>query len=258
MTGIPIFVINLDRRADRLSEMHRRLSAVPFERIASVDGRALTVEDVARFVSPRRPYEMSRQEVGCFLSHRKTWQTIVDRNLPVACVLEDDVQLSPDFSDFVGTRDWLPASFDLIKIETMLERTWISREVAPARDRMISELRATHFGAGAYLMSRAGASRLLALTTRPDRAVDDYLFERSVRRSARCRVLQLSPALCAQDSTVSGCSADSDLAAERARLRSLARAQFWNKIRRRVQKRGQRVQDLVRRMTAEPRIIPYA
>ena len=35
--------------------------------------------------------------IGCFLSHRKFWQRVVDLNLHSAIVFEDDIQLVEDF-----------------------------------------------------------------------------------------------------------------------------------------------------------------
>ena len=42
----------------------------------------------------RLGYPMTRGEVGCFLAHRRAWNTIVRRGLPMALVIEDDARLA--------------------------------------------------------------------------------------------------------------------------------------------------------------------
>jgi GR25 family glycosyltransferase involved in LPS biosynthesis len=45
---------------------------------------------IANFLIPRGV-------IGCYLSHRKFWQLVVDKNLPSAIVFEDDVHLANNF-----------------------------------------------------------------------------------------------------------------------------------------------------------------
>ena len=41
---------------------------------------------------------LSRNEVGCFFSHKACWQKIVEDQLPFAIIVEDDVTISKDIS----------------------------------------------------------------------------------------------------------------------------------------------------------------
>ena len=123
-SSIPIFLINLDSRSDRLEKMTSRLGNLSFTRIAAINGQNLKEQDI---ISPITKYKMAKNEIACILSHRLVWEKIVAENIPYACILEDDVVLSDSFSDFIKNSNWLPSNFDVIKIETYLSRIFLSR-----------------------------------------------------------------------------------------------------------------------------------
>lgn len=103
---VPIFLINLDRRTDRLAFMEQQLSKqrLSFTRISAVNGYALSEQQKSQFdlekffLLYRR--KMVPGEMGCALSHCLIWQNIVANNIPFALILEDDVVLDEDFSAF--------------------------------------------------------------------------------------------------------------------------------------------------------------
>lgn len=98
-----IFVINLDRHAERLSWMNEHLGdlGLTFTRMAGVDGVSLSAQEISRIyddAAARRMLERSLTlpEIGCALSHLKLMRKMVDEKIPVALVLEDDALLSPE------------------------------------------------------------------------------------------------------------------------------------------------------------------
>jgi glycosyl transferase family 25 len=255
---LPIFLINLERRPDRLALMQDRLPEVRFKRIPAVDGRSLRDDEVARLLAPVMQYAMSKNEVGCLLSHRAVWQRVVEQQLRFACVLEDDVQCSRDFARFMQNADWLPDRFDLIKIETMLQTVLLSRRTWPAKDRALARLRSPHFGTAGYVLSQAGAAKLLELTEAPDRAADDLLFSVGLEAAANLRVLQLVPALCVQDFVLSGSTTESDIAGDRSGLRQKRRLPWHRKLVREVKRPFGQVAGLLRRVPNRRTVVPYA
>ena len=82
------FVINLDSSPERLAGISERLNelGIPFERIPAINGLALSDEQVAALTYPldhfesriRFPRELSKGEIGCFLSHRMCWQRLLE------------------------------------------------------------------------------------------------------------------------------------------------------------------------------------
>ena len=195
INSIPTFLINLDRRADRLEKMIARLGNLPFKRISAIDGQSL---NDLEFVSQINQQKMTKNEIACILSHREVWQKIVDNKIPCACILEDDVNLSSSFPNFIRDISWLPDSFDVIKIETFWDRVSLSFKKTKARDRLLRQLGSMHAGSAGYIVSLKGAIKLLNIAQHLDRPLDHLMFEVKTTRS-EFRVMQLSPALCIQE-----------------------------------------------------------
>ena len=105
-----IFLINLDKRADRLAFVQSQLDAIqlPFERIAAVYGADLTVEQQALFDQKRFVLEQKKAavpgEIGCAMSHRGIWQQMVQQQLPYALILEDDIHINSKLTAFVADK----------------------------------------------------------------------------------------------------------------------------------------------------------
>jgi len=97
-----IFVITLERSIERRAHAEWIVSNGPIasELLVAVDGTALGNDVVAEIhhrhiYTPRYPHSLSRGEIGCFLSHRRAWKAIIDRQLDAALILEDDVTFDP-------------------------------------------------------------------------------------------------------------------------------------------------------------------
>lgn len=99
--SIEAFIIHLARAASRRPQVERLAAAcpVPVHIVDAVDGRALPKEAVdavylrRSLLAPRYPFALTVGEVGCFLSHRKAWQAILDTGLEAGLVIEDDVEM---------------------------------------------------------------------------------------------------------------------------------------------------------------------
>lgn len=99
-------VINLPRRLDRLEYFRgaNGESLSDFEVIVAVDGHDLTIDKVREmgfdtdkdWRDPIRKTKLTRGEVGCFLSHWKAWERVVELDEP-AIIFEDDAVLTARF-----------------------------------------------------------------------------------------------------------------------------------------------------------------
>ncbi len=84
---IPIFLINLDTRPDRLVYVSTQLHELhlPFTRISAVLGKNLTESEQQLFDKDRFIIEYKKPvtlgEIGCAMSHRLIWQKMLDENL---------------------------------------------------------------------------------------------------------------------------------------------------------------------------------
>ncbi|MGI9297692.1 MAG: glycosyltransferase family 25 protein [Gammaproteobacteria bacterium] len=175
----PIFVISLVREAGRRAEMIRRLDAdnLRYEIVDGVDGAVLNREEYAgrlgqyhrregscfRLNHSKRRFagRLSPGEIGCYLSHYNLWRRIADEKIPAAVILEDDAAPEADFAAVVREIAASGWRWDLIylhrdhsdKIYRVLQTVGGGRRLA--------QLKITPNAAGAYMISAAGAEKLL-------------------------------------------------------------------------------------------------
>ena len=191
------YCINLSRRPDRLEHMRSQAAAAGFEftRIEAVDGSAPGMEEAARAAAQETGTPpLGTGAYACFQSHRACWQALVESGASHALVLEDDMQLAPDFGRYLEP-DWIPAGAELIRLETFGTRVHLDPAPAPTTGpRRLHPMRSCQLGAGAYVLSGATAAALLERTRQISSAVDHVLFDIGAPSYAGHDVLQMTPA----------------------------------------------------------------
>lgn len=94
-------IIHMRGDQKRQANAKKLLSELPNARIAdAVNGQDVLDSGGIPMHSgtlhlPHYPFPLTAGEVGCFLSHRKCWQQIVDEGLDYALIAEDDLALDP-------------------------------------------------------------------------------------------------------------------------------------------------------------------
>src|SRR3984957_7733491 len=103
----PVFVINLEKSADRRADMYARLEPlhIDYSFFKAVNGHALDIDTLPAYDKTRRRLffgrDLTKGEIGCLLSHKAVYQHMVDNNINRAIVLEDDVSIEPDFPQVI-------------------------------------------------------------------------------------------------------------------------------------------------------------
>lgn len=196
------YFINLDRSPDRLAYMTKTLDGLglDYERVAAVDGRALSESAIAAVYQFRPGTQfLDPGSIACSLSHRKVWERIVASDDDYALVLEDDVIFGENARAILADTGWIPDGTELLRLETFRRHTVRGREpVATAGDRAIYRLHHIHNGTGAYIVSKGAAARLLEHMTRFSYAVDYVLFDPHCPEFCGMDILQMAPAICIQ------------------------------------------------------------
>ncbi len=101
MKAIQVLVISLAGSTARQAKVRSELSKtqLPWHFLDAVRGSALTEppkEYSADKVKRLLGFELTPNELGCFLSHKKAWQECIDQNIPTV-IFEDDFYLLPHF-----------------------------------------------------------------------------------------------------------------------------------------------------------------
>jgi glycosyl transferase family 25 len=213
---LPILVINLGRSKARLEFMQNQLDefGLRFERIPAVDGAQMNDVDFSRFsfespiaYAPDRIVAWTPGSVGCFLSHRQAWERAAQSDSPYTAILEDDLFLAADAVPLLSGYEWIPSGADLVRLETTSERVVLRSPGALIHDlpkevakrRSVYSLRTTTTYAGAYIISKDGAQRLLAVNKKEIDKVDFFLFsKRHSKISRSMNIFQVAPAVAIQ------------------------------------------------------------
>lgn len=97
-------VITLRRSTARAEQVRRIIDRCPVPCAVwdASDGTKMSVEQIAEVYQPRLhtphyPFKLRPGEIGCFLSHRRIWQKMVDESIPRLLILEDDIEMLPNF-----------------------------------------------------------------------------------------------------------------------------------------------------------------
>ena len=201
------FVINLDSSVDRFQNIRKQLNelGISFERISAVDGRKLSQEVVANLTYPlthvdskvRFTRELTKGEVGCFLSHKLCWEKLLESTDKWALIFEDDIQISPYAAKYLSNDAWLPNDVKLCQLNSPklfqngrigYERKKIDKDVT-----LIQPIYPTPVGAFAYFISREAATKAIELSDKFPAPVDDFLFSPWFDLSKQFRIWRASP-----------------------------------------------------------------
>lgn len=163
----PLFVINLERSTARKDTMKRQLDRLhlPHVFFPAVDGQTLSESDLRCYARRRRRLlfgkDLSRNELGCLLSHRAIYRKMIDENIPVAIVLEDDAILSDDFEMVLRALLKKPLHWDMIRFLSRAKNYRQGRDLGPLVGKYrLMRPRGIPGGAYAYMLTLHAAKTL--------------------------------------------------------------------------------------------------
>ncbi|MGE8440474.1 MAG: glycosyltransferase family 25 protein [Comamonas testosteroni] len=227
MSSLPIVFINLSKDAERRERMTAqfaqmgltasRLPAVWWADLPEAEQKRLfcAPQSHGRYFKP-----LSNGEKGCYASHLRSWQQLLDSDAPAMVVFEDDVRLLPQLPQALAAIEALPAdgSWDMIKLYGREpEKIANQGPLVAGALQLISYQRVPSFAAG-YVISRSGARKMLEARVPFDRPVDvdiRFWFENDLR------VYGVYPSVIALDDTSEVSSIWAQRAAPTSRLQKL-------------------------------------
>jgi glycosyl transferase family 25 len=189
---LPIIFINLDSDTQRCARMEagfRRWGLVG-QRFEATRWTALTCAQQDKLYSVdlnRRQFykPLVNGERGCYASHLRAWRWLLDSAYSALVVMEDDVSLEPVFGAVIESIEKLPPDWDMIKLIGRLDRREKVRKSRALLDGicLVDYIRVPSLTA-AYVVSRAGAEKLLASRSPFGRPIDvdlRYWWENDLR-----------------------------------------------------------------------------
>ncbi|MDM4765551.1 glycosyltransferase family 25 protein [Pelomonas sp. SE-A7] len=168
---MPLLFINLDRDAERRARLEAELKRLDIagERFPATLWTALSDSEQASYYSSALNERVFHKplvngEKGCYASHLRAWQWLLDSSHPALVVLEDDVRLKPEFARVVEAIATLPAGWDMVKLlgrpATGKAEKLRGQHPLTGGYELVDYARIPSLTAG-YVISRSGAEKLL-------------------------------------------------------------------------------------------------
>jgi len=167
-SGIPIFLINMEQSSERLKDVKEQLDALDlsFQRIDATVGSQLSTTEIASVYDAQTNKKLHHRnltvgEIGCYVSHRKAWQALLDSNAKFGLILEDDISINNNLPNCLQLIS-RSSGWDILKISD-------TENVTPAQTKKIDDefnvvsYKKVPNRTMAYLLTAEAASKLLSL-----------------------------------------------------------------------------------------------
>jgi glycosyl transferase family 25 len=164
---VPVYLINIDRAADRLAEIQRQSNELGFrfERVDGVDGALIPREqwinvDHVRF-QRRHGRTILPGEYGCYRSHLMALRQFLASGGESAVIIEDDVALDEDFlARAMAAKEAAPTA-DLIKLVNHRWNGFRAMTSSRKGDVIGRCLFGPQGSTACYLVTRSGAEKIV-------------------------------------------------------------------------------------------------
>ena len=196
------YVISLTSALDRRKHIEQEFGKqnIEFEFFDAVTPATakITIAQLLPHISTDR---ISLGELACCASHMELWQSALEQKMSHIAIFEDDIFLGEHAQQFLTQSDWLRGDWDIVKLETFYEKTFIEKSSTDVLSRQVSRLNASHFGAAGYILSNAAIQKIFETLRSAQNLspIDHILFSNQETVFAKLNIQQLSPALCIQE-----------------------------------------------------------
>lgn len=164
--SVPIFVINMQGSEKRWMKLSHRLTelGINAQRFPATIGKELSKEEIDEWYSckknkQRHHRDLTLGEIGCYVSHMRIWQKMVNENINHCLVLEDDLFIEKQLTSIIELSKTLDG-WDLIKLSDNRDFPFIDTKKLEYNCTLGNYLKAPN-GTQGYLVSLSGAEKLL-------------------------------------------------------------------------------------------------
>ncbi|QZA77827.1 glycosyltransferase family 25 protein [Deefgea tanakiae] len=119
--------------------------------------------------------DLSRGEMGCYLSHRAIWAQFLATDERHCCILEDDVELAHNFKEVIEKLLEKQTNWDLVRLAGTFPRKGKTIEQINAGQYQLLEYLEQPRGTLGYVINREAAKALLQHTSKMIHAIDDTM-----------------------------------------------------------------------------------
>lgn len=188
LQGLQVVLINLERSVKRREQMQRRLHelGLAYHWLKGVDGKLhaeelLKTVDVAKF-ERNVGRDVLLGEIGCYHSHLKAWQYLLETSDDTLLVLEDDVVFGDGFLTALELALQHKSSWDFLKLNKIRAKQPVCQQSLGSY--ALNAYIGPATGFGAYLIQRHTIESILPRMLPIRRPIDheaDRIFEHDFR-----------------------------------------------------------------------------
>lgn len=177
MSNLQILVISLLRSPGRRAKVVHELSRIrqSWEFLDAVDGSTFSPSkseyDRAKVIR-LLGFELTKNEIGCFLSHKKAWLKCVQNNHPTL-IFEDDFVINENFSDALDIALNKFTSWDILRLQGIAESDYTEKADFGKNKVVINH--SDPVGATAYIVTPNSAKILLQKSAQIFEPLDHFL-----------------------------------------------------------------------------------
>jgi len=187
-----IFYINVDERKDRNSLIKQQLLKFDIKatRFSAITPKRFNLNLLKKKFNIR----ISPGEIACVLSHKSIWEEVINKNLPYAMVLEDDIIISRNFKKAIKLIEPLINKCPLIKIETGLDSVYFGRPYYKLQHSYsVKRIHSNTTGTAGYIINHSLCKELIQYKRLLEQPIDHTMFYTKNYCFNKELVFQLSP-----------------------------------------------------------------
>lgn len=196
------FIINLDRSKDRLLHTQQQLdlAGIAHSRVPGIEGKNITIphpqyHKLAYILKHGKRTNLS--EIGCYLSHLKSYEVFLKSDHKYALICEDDITIPANTKNIIDLIISANTQWDMVKISKINSSLPVTVENLSPQYQLAINL-GRHTGAGAYLINRQAATALIRTISVMSIPLD-HAFDKEWR--CNIRAFSLQPTLISQEET---------------------------------------------------------
>ena len=152
--SLPIFCVNLERSVERRKKMQKQFKKIkaPAQFIKAFDGN-----DITQNLLDRVGYknQITKNELGCALSHLYLYEKIIAENIDMAIICEDDCKFNISYENIKKRLSLMPKDASICYLYTLVPYSKVNKYFG------LLDIRYDFFGTTCYIITKKCCENVL-------------------------------------------------------------------------------------------------